>query len=348
MTLIYGRSETINLFRRNNLNCSQRLGSDKPLISIGMPVFDGEKYVAEAIESILNQTFTNFELIISDNASTDQTQQICQYYASKDNRVRYYRNQKNMGAPRNYNRVFELSNGKYFKWAAYDDVLHPEYLRKCINVLDKDSSIVGCHSKTARIDKDGNFLGYYNKNYLNCINSPKAHERFRDLIGLYYITTPFHAVYRARFFAQSQLHGSYIGADRNLVAELGLMGRIYEIPECLFYWRDHPDSYTSRFYGDNREDTLERLLEEAAWWSKENRNFFPHWKNCIEYFRSVNRVKLPMSERLLCYGQILGWVKDEGYRFMVKDIILFLGQHSRLASTIIRKIPSNLRGILLP
>ncbi len=336
------------MFRERNMNCSQKLGTDKPLVSIGMPVFNGEKYVAEAVKSVLNQTFTNFELIISDNASTDRTQQICLDYASKDQRIRYYRNQKNVGAPKNYNKTFELSNSKYFKWAAYDDVLHPEYLRKCVSALEKDAEIVGCHSKTARIDKDGNFLGYHNKNYLYHINSPKAHERFRDLIGLYYITTPFHAVYRASFFAQSQLHGSYVGADRNLVAELGLMGRIYEIPECLFYWRDHPDSYTSRFYGSNREDTLDRLLEEAAWWSKDSGSYFPHWKNCIEYFKSVNRVTLPASERLLCYSQILGWFMDEGSKFMVKDLMLFLLQHSRLANKLIRKIPSNLKGKFLP
>jgi glycosyltransferase involved in cell wall biosynthesis len=336
------------MFKKNNMNYIQELGNNQPLVSIGMPVFNGEKYIAEAVTSILNQTFTNFELIISDNASTDRTEQICLEYASKDNRIHYYRNEKNIGAPKNYNKVFEISNSKYFKWAAYDDVLHSEYLRKCVNVLEKDAAIVGCHSKTARIDKDRNFLGYYNKNYLLHINSPKAHERFRDLIGLYYITTPFHAVYRASSFGKSQLHGSYVGADRNLVAELGLMGRIYEIPECLFFWRDHPDSYTSRFYGNNREDTLDRLIEEAAWWSKDSGSYFPHWKNCIEYFKSVNRVRLPLLERFLCYIQILDWFMEEGSKFMAKDILLFMCQHSKIASFLTRKVPVNFRASLIP
>ena len=324
------------------------MNDHKSRVSIGMPVFNGEKYLRESIGSILSQTFQDFVLIISDNASTDHTQEICQQYARQDNRISYYRNERNIGGPTNYNRVFELSSSEYFKWAAYDDVLAPEFLNKCVKELDKDPSLVGCHCRTGRIDQSGNFLGYYNEGLLKKIDSPKPHERFRDLIGLYYTTTPFHGVYRARWFARSQRHGSYIGADRNLVAELSLMGRIYEIPECLFFWREHPDSYTSMFYGSDRKDTLDRLRAEAAWWSKENGTYFPHWKNCVEYFRSVNRVPLKLSERFLCYNQIFGWFIEEGRRFMARDIILFLLQHSNLAGKLMQNIPSNLKRNILP
>jgi glycosyltransferase involved in cell wall biosynthesis len=96
-----------------------KLGRDKPRLSIGMPVFNGEKYLKEALDSILAQTYSDFELLISDNASTDRTEQICREYAAKDRRIRYYRNEKNIGAPKNFNRVFELSSGKYFRWATF-------------------------------------------------------------------------------------------------------------------------------------------------------------------------------------------------------------------------------------
>jgi glycosyltransferase involved in cell wall biosynthesis len=321
---------------------------NEPRVSIGMPVFNGEKYLRESIGSILNQTYSDFELIISDNASNDHTQDICQEYARKDSRIKYYRNEENIGGPRNYNRVFELSSSEYFKWAAYDDVIAPEYLRKCIAVLDKDSSVVGCHCKTGRIDQNGNFLGYYNEGLLKRIDSPKPHQRFRDLIGLYYTTTPFHGVYRASLLAKSQLHGSYVGADRNLVAELSLMGRIHEIPECLFFWREHPASYTSIFYGSTRTHTLDRLRAEAAWWSRANSTYFPHWKNFVEYFRSVNRVPLKLSERILCYIEILNWFMEEGRRFMTRDVILFLLQHSHLAGKLMQNAPPNLKRSIMP
>ena len=233
----------------------------KARVSIGMPVFNGEEFIEEAIDSILSQTFKDFELIISDNASTDRTQAICLSYASRDRRIHYYRNKKNLGGPNNYNRVFELSSGEYFKWAAYDDVLCPSFLERCVSILDSDPTIVGCYCKTGRIDNKGTFLGFHNEKLLKKTGFQKTHERFRDLLGLYYITTPFHGLYRAKLFALSQRHGSYIGADRNLVAELSLLGRIYEIPDCLFLWREHPNSYTSIFYGKIRDNTLDRLLK---------------------------------------------------------------------------------------
>ena len=316
---------------------------NKPRVSIGLPVFNGEKYLGAALDSIMAQTYQNFELIISDNASTDHTQQICLDYAGRDPRVRYYRNKKNLGGPTNYNRVFDLSSCEYFKWAACDDLIAPEFLRKCVTVLDNNPSIIGCHCKTGRINQDGNLLDYYNQGMLSRIDSPKTHERFRDLIGLCYTTTPFYGVYRTSLFAKTPRQGNYIGADRNLVAELSLMGRIHEIPECLFFWRDHPDSYTSIFYGSNRIHSLDRLLMAAAWWGKEVFTYFPHWKNCAEYFRSVNRVPLSWYERILCYTQIFGWFVEEGYHYMAKDIILFLIQNSNLAHKMIPYVQSILK-----
>ena len=102
--------------------------ADRPRVSIGLPVYNGENFLEFALDSILGQTFQDFELIISDNASTDATESICRRYAAKDSRIRYYRNPNNQGAAQNYNRVFALARGEYFKWAAHDDVCKPNYL----------------------------------------------------------------------------------------------------------------------------------------------------------------------------------------------------------------------------
>jgi glycosyltransferase involved in cell wall biosynthesis len=318
---------------------AHRDSDSKPRVSIGMPVYNGEKYLRESLDSILSQTYQDLELIISDNASTDNTKKICLEYAERDNRVSYYCNKKNVGAPSNYNRVFEFSSGEYFKWAAYDDVLAPEFLSKCIKVLDSDPAIILCHSKTGRIDREGNLLDYYNQGMLRRIDSPKPHERFRDLIGMYYTTCPIFGVIRAKLFSQTMLHGDYIGADRNLLAEIGLMGRIYQIPECLFFWRDHPDSYSSIFYMNDRIDTLDQLRKESEWWSDKNWTYFPHWKNCFQYFKAINRVKLNWPERLFCYSEIFRWFMDEGIHFMAKDLKLFLLNNSSLARKLVSCFP---------
>src|SRR4051794_3298661 len=93
-----------------------------PKLSIGLPVYNGENFLAHAVDSILAQDFRDFELIISDNASTDRTAEICRGYAESDPRVRYVRFETNQGGSRNFCYVFELARGEYFKWAAHDDV----------------------------------------------------------------------------------------------------------------------------------------------------------------------------------------------------------------------------------
>ena len=119
---------------------------DRPTVSIGLPVHNGAAFLAEAIESIPAQTFTDFELVISDNASTDRTPEICRSYTAADGRIRYYRQEANIGAARNYNVVFQRSSGKYFKWAAHDDLIRPTYLARCVAALEADPEAVLCHS----------------------------------------------------------------------------------------------------------------------------------------------------------------------------------------------------------
>ena len=292
------------------------LGS-KPRLSIGMPVFNGETYIRYAIDSILDQTYRDFELIISDNASTDKTQNICLQYAAKDSRIRYYRNKKNIGAASNYNRVFLLSSGEYFKWATHDDVLAPEFLEKCVHVLDNNSSIVLCHSKVGRIDENGVLVERYDDKTLSNLCSWKPHERFRD----YLITarTPPWAimgVVRAGCLAKTPLYGCYIGSDTNLLAELSLMGRIYEIQEYLFFRREHPQAY-SNVYGSITG--IHDYRPQLSWWGGNKKNFLlvlPRWMNCLEFFRSVNRAPLKFSERCLCYREIGRWLLKERKRMI--------------------------------
>ncbi len=115
-----------------------------PLLSVGMPVYNGQNYLAFTIEAILSQSFTDFELIISDNGSTDETEAICRAYAAQDARIRYERVEENLGAAYNFNRVFELARGRYFKWAAHDDYFTADYFERCIQVLEQNPAVVLC------------------------------------------------------------------------------------------------------------------------------------------------------------------------------------------------------------
>jgi glycosyltransferase involved in cell wall biosynthesis len=268
----------------------------KPRVSIGLPVFNGEHYIEEALDSILAQTYSDFELIISDNASTDRTEEICRAYTARDERIRYFRNETNLGAAKNFNCVFELSSGEYFKWASYDDVLGPEFLSRCITVLDQEPSIILCHAKTGRIDEHSALVGVYEEYQYLRLSSRKPHERFFDLIRFNHSCNIVFGVTRASALGMTSLIGPYPASDRVLLAQLALIGQLYEIPDILFYRRDHPQT-TWRVWGDK--------LERVAWYdsTKAGRMVFPYWRLCFEYFMSINRVQLGWSDRLLCYIQ---------------------------------------------
>src|SRR5688572_21737331 len=126
-----------------------------PLVTIGLPVYNSENYVQQSLDSLLAQTYSNFILIISDNASTDGTADICRRCAASDSRVRYYRNEINIGNPGNFNRVFRLCTTKYLKWATSDDLWAPTFLERAMEVMESDESIALCYPKSCVIEGDG-------------------------------------------------------------------------------------------------------------------------------------------------------------------------------------------------
>src|SRR5215813_2219510 len=109
----------------------------EPTVSIGLPVFNGEKYLPSAVSTLLEQDFENFELIVSDNASSDRTQDICQVFAARDRRIRYFRNEENIGLGANHNRTFALARARYFKWAAHDDEFPRAMLSRFVETLEQ-------------------------------------------------------------------------------------------------------------------------------------------------------------------------------------------------------------------
>src|SRR5215831_4630775 len=134
---------------------------------------------------MLSQTFEDCEFIVSHNASTDRTEEICRGYASYDKRIRYVRNESNRGAAFNFNQTFELSSGEYFKWAAYDDLCAPTYVEKCVSVLDQNPSVVLCFTRVRFIDESGAIID--DRGYSPRGLSLKAYERFVDIVAAAHI-----------------------------------------------------------------------------------------------------------------------------------------------------------------
>ncbi|MBV9181814.1 MAG: glycosyltransferase family 2 protein [Acidobacteria bacterium] len=276
-----------------------------PRVSIGLPVFNGEKFLEQSITSILAQTFADFEFIISDNGSVDRTETICRSYAARDPRIRYLRQERNRGAAWNHNFVFECSRGEYFKWQCHDDLCEPTFVEKCVAVLDREPAIVLCYSQFARIDENSELVPATSAGWapiasssVSGIESP--HERFQALIHRRDACEEIYGLMRARAARETRLVGAYAQSDDNFLAELALRGGFYEIPEPLFRYRLHPENSTK-----THSTRLERLL----WFDPNGRRRFyiPFLRQFREYLLLIRRAPVSRRERIHCYLHTLGW-----------------------------------------
>lgn len=275
-----------------------------PKVIVGLPVYNGENYLGTAIDSILSQTYENFELIISDNASTDSTEEICRYHAARDTRVRHYRHSVNLGAAANFNRVFELAQGeKYFKWAAHDDWIAPAYLEACVRELEAQPDAVLCQSVVEIIDDTGQCRETYDHSRAGT-SAPRLSDRFRARLEARRCTEIF-GVIRADTLASTNLIGNHLSADRTLLLELALRGRFLLIPQPLFFNREHEGRFIRRGYAPR---------EELAWYAPGvDRRI--RWKTWTLYGKCLGMVGGRVerrSDRLRCYGHMLRSLKVQG------------------------------------
>lgn len=262
-----------------------------PVVSIGLPVYNGERYVERAARSILDQTFADLELIIVDNASTDATGAIAERLAASDPRVRYYRNPRNIGAARNFNRAFELARGRYFKWAAYDDWLEPTFLSRCVEVLEREPGTALVFPATNVYDESGNLLKRY-RHPDGLMSGRPAQRFFHSLWNWKYATAVF-GLMRTDELARTRLIQGYASADRILFSELVLLGGVHELDEHLF---------------NSTETVSVRRGRANGWWTAEaeTRPTFDRWHLLGDFLLLVARTpRFSGRERLRMVGAVL-------------------------------------------
>ena len=264
-----------------------------PRISIGMPVCNGAEHVRGAIGSLLAQTFDDFELIVCDNASTDDTESICRGLAEHDSRMRYYRHAVNLGAAANYRRTFHLARGTYFKWAAHDDRCAPDYLRQCVEELDRSpAGAVLCYPRCTLIDWDGRPLRDYDEDL--DLREPRPSERLQHLLMRSHWCHPVLGLIRADVLRTTALIGDFAGADNVLLAELAVRGEFREIPERLFFRRVRDGGSPSL-----QQPTPEHIEE---WFNpvRKNAPALPHSRLLEEHIRALLQAPVDAAEKGRC------------------------------------------------
>jgi glycosyltransferase involved in cell wall biosynthesis len=298
-----------------------------PRLSIGLPVYNGENYLAESLDALLGQSYEDFELIISDNASTDGTADICRRYGKQDSRIRYVRQPRNIGLSPNHNFVFQQSRGELFKWAAADDLYARDLLQCCVDALDEHRDVVLAHSWEAAIDSTGNVT--QSLEYPLITDSLRAPERFRSILfgssGLFESSDADvhglirvdnrgilracdeYGVIRADVLRRVAPLGSYHHSDRIVVCELALHGPFHMTPDWLYFRRDYPDrtynmSPTVRarcaildpVRANRLRHPTARLLSEYIW----------------GYVAAIRRAPLSPADRRECYRHLAQWMLD--------------------------------------
>lgn len=278
---------------------SAQAKSDCPTVSIALPVFNGENYLSQAIESVLAQSYTDFELVICDNASTDATPVIGEAFARQDPRVRYHRNPRNLGAAPNYNRAFALSRGRYVKWLAHDDRIEPDYLRQTVAALDQRPELVLCNTAVDVIDEAGALIGSY-ASVLGGADLPSASDRFALFVIQPHTGVDIFGLMRRTALEGSVLHPCFHGADRALLAQLALRGPMLQLPSRLHQIREHAGRYT-------RQASSARF--RALWHDATRRptRQVPILKLYATYRDIVHSADLTTDDRRRCHLTLARW-----------------------------------------
>jgi glycosyltransferase involved in cell wall biosynthesis len=269
-----------------------------PRVSIGLPVYNGDAFLASAIDTLLAQTYRDFELIISDNASTDGTEAICRDRAARDPRIRYFRSDTNRGAMWNFNRVVELARGEYFKWAAHDDMHEPTYVERCVEALDRHPDVVLACTKLVDVDENGVRKEVDVPDL--AWNSPQPNVRFRALANPHHRCESVFGVIRTSVLRKTMLISDYAGCDRVLLAQIALAGKFYEVPEVLFLHREHKKRSTKEYKSEQTR---------TAWFNpaRADRPDAPHVRMLHGYANVVRTADVPLTDKVVCIAMLVPW-----------------------------------------
>jgi glycosyltransferase involved in cell wall biosynthesis len=272
-------------------------------VSVGLPVYNAEHYLAEALDDLLTQSHTDLEIIISDNGSTDRTRQICERYAAKDSRIRYLRHDRNRGLSWNHNEVLKKAGASYFRWYAYDDRMDPKCIEACATVLDGNPETILAWPLTTVIDGQGQMCYEYREDLPFDNSTPTT--RLRSLLGseteetLLHMCYPIYGLIRRDVLLRTHLHGTMPGADTVVLCELALRGQWEQVPQRLFYNRRHAGSSAMGKSAEHVAMYLDTQYSGAF--------PMPVARLFIGYLRAVLTTPLGLKERLHSLGVVAHW-----------------------------------------
>lgn len=262
---------------------------DQDLVTIGMPVYNGERYLESAIRSNLAQTYSNIELIISDNASTDGTEDICRKFAAMDSRIVYLRNSNNIGAAGNYNFLVERARGKFFRWANADDLISPDLIMTLLPLLSSREDAVIAFGRTRLIGAGDEELGDYDDDVE--LQADRPSERYAEFYRRSGLTNVIYGLMRIEAMRSTNLMGSgdLPAGDVSFLAAMSMQGKFINVPATLFYRRMHDGAFSA-----NPDPEA-----QAQFWSASSRKtMLGNWRAFRADGFAIARMNTSFSEKL--------------------------------------------------
>lgn len=275
-----------------------------PRVSIAVPAYNCERFIEQSLRSLLAQTYQDFEIVVSDNASTDRTADICEDVARSDSRIRVVRREDNIGGPGNFRFVYSLCRGEFIKWSTADDYWDPCYVEQCVAELDRRPDVVLCYSKTTLVDAEGHRLSDYEDNLDLLEDSPR--RRFNDLLSRIGLCNAHLGVIRRSALERTRLIGNEMASDVHFLAELSLYGKFRVVPRHLFFRRFHEQS--SSWKRDSAEHQQRYYAPRGG-----NRLSMQTWKRFGRLVTAVWRSPVPIWQKLLLskdLAQMAAWNAD--------------------------------------
>ena len=270
-------------------------------------MYNTEQHIRQSLDSLLAQDYEHFEVIISDNASSDETEKICVEYASRDSRIRYYRNECNMGMAWNANRVFELSSGEYFKWAGSHDYVAPSFITACKHILDTDRRVVLAYPLARVINENGETIRDVVSEVIDTRNLPTFSRVLVVVAKVFHCALEFYGLFRASALRRCRPLLTVIGNDHVLMMEISFLGAIALVPEVLLYRRDFGPAFTE----DERIATALMRLSPVA---SKRRNVRPYWELGIQHvvgaWRLASLTKKIYLVPLVAHSYYSRWYKQ--------------------------------------
>lgn len=282
----------------------------EPRVSVGVPVHNAERFLPETLAYLRAQELTDIEIIISDNASSDSTQQICEDAAASDPRVRYIRSENNRGMGWNFNRTLELARAPYFVWNSSDDLLEPSYIRRCVEALESDDQAVLAFSRVRLIDANSKVIGELGDADLDFADS-RVHARIEHFL----LREAVHISYGVlRTETLRRVGGLPVmrGDDIILGVLMLMQGTFAHVPEQLFRARRHPEqgSMIVDVRAQVREHRPDARIPLA----------FPQWRINAELYRCVARSSLSSTERMRCILVVARSWSIRHWRYFPADV----------------------------